>query len=567
MSGHYPTATEFKSMLARLLGPERAFYRVVLIYSMAISLLGLALPISVQLLIDTVANTALIQPVMVIALVLFGLLLVAGVLYALRAYAMELFKRHFYARIASEIALTAMNAKTTFFEEAPRQDLFNRYFDIMTVKKNLPHVLSNGFSLFLQSCIGFLLVSLYHWTLLIFNLALILMLYLIWRLWGWRAICTAFALSEAKYQTAAWLEGLTINQGFFKSGRHVNYALEQTNQLIHQHVDAQSRHFRFRFSQLLSLLLLYALASAVLLGMGGVLVIQGQLSLGQLVAAELIMSAIFAGFPQLATYLGQCYEIAAAVEELSRFKQVPLEPGAEINSTQEVNQAGLQMQRVSYRDSAQAYDFSLSINSGQRLLAKASSADIQQVFTLLLKRHIEPNSGAISLCELDLLHCNPFDLRQHVVVIDRPTLLPISIADYLQLAAPHTSGQRRDDVLNAVGLDQRIAKLPQGIQTMLTSNGWPLYNDEAMRLKLAAAILAQPRLIILSQHFDMVDAAHLNQALDLLCADHSCSVIYFTQRQDLHAIDGYLQLDYHRQQLSRKDHTPRDGSGEPGENA
>lgn len=266
---HYPKPAEFRQLLRELLSPEWGFYKVVIVYSLALSLLTLAVPISVQMLVDTVANTALPRAVMTIAVLLFILLLLAGLLYALRAYVMELFNRRIFTRLSSEIALTAINAKTTYFEEARRHDLFNRFFDIMTLKKNVPHVLINGFSLFLQAVIGFIVVSLYHTYFLIFTIGLVILLYLVWRLWGWRSIISAFALSDAKYATAAWLEGLTINNGFFKSTRHVRYALSQTDAVINHHVDQQEDYFRYQYRQQLSLLFLYALASAVLLGMGG----------------------------------------------------------------------------------------------------------------------------------------------------------------------------------------------------------------------------------------------------------------------------------------------------------
>lgn len=70
---------------------------MVFIYSIGISLLTLSVPIAVQLLIDTVANTGLFRAVLMIALLLSLLLAISAVLYALRDYAMELFKRRIYA--------------------------------------------------------------------------------------------------------------------------------------------------------------------------------------------------------------------------------------------------------------------------------------------------------------------------------------------------------------------------------------------------------------------------------------------------------------------------------------
>ena len=134
MAHHFPDRKEFKEQFFTLLRPEAGFYKVVLVYSLAISLLTLAVPLSVQLLVDTVANIALPRAVFLIASLLFALLFFSGVMYALRTYVMELFSRKIYSRISSEMAMTAMLAESDYFEEHQQADLFNRYFDIITIK-------------------------------------------------------------------------------------------------------------------------------------------------------------------------------------------------------------------------------------------------------------------------------------------------------------------------------------------------------------------------------------------------------------------------------------------------
>ncbi|MDY7097150.1 MAG: ABC transporter ATP-binding protein, partial [Pseudomonadota bacterium] len=71
-----------------ILRPEGNFYWLALVYGVGISLLSLATPISVQMLINTVANTALTTPLIVLTATLFGLLMLFALLYALRIHLM-----------------------------------------------------------------------------------------------------------------------------------------------------------------------------------------------------------------------------------------------------------------------------------------------------------------------------------------------------------------------------------------------------------------------------------------------------------------------------------------------
>lgn len=136
------THQELKTYFGLLLQPDRSFYSLAVVYTVAISLLTLAVPISVQTLISTVANTALLQPVIVLSTMLLALLLLSGLITALRTYVMELFRRRVYSRLSSEIVLRTLNSRNLFFEENDRRSLYNRYFDIMTLQKTIPSLLA-----------------------------------------------------------------------------------------------------------------------------------------------------------------------------------------------------------------------------------------------------------------------------------------------------------------------------------------------------------------------------------------------------------------------------------------
>ncbi len=317
--------SEIYAFLRAILGPEKAFYKLAIIYGIGISLLSLAVPVSVQMLINTVANIGLAAPLVVLASVLFVLLLVSGLLNALRIHLMEIFSRRFYARMVAEISLRTLYAQNPFFADNGKNALFNRYFDIVIIQKSVPYLLIGGFTVLLQALVGFVIVSLYHPLFLVFNITLCLLIWLIWAVWGEKAVRSAIDQSHRKHAVAGWVEDLGASNGYYKSSLHIERALKITDEKTADYIASNKAHFRYSFSQTLAFLLIYAAASAALLGLGGWLTILGELSLGQLVAAELILSAVFFGISQLGVYLASFYDIVAAVEELSHFYAVPQE--------------------------------------------------------------------------------------------------------------------------------------------------------------------------------------------------------------------------------------------------
>lgn len=544
------TARYVLGLVVDTLTPERSFIGLAVIYGLGISFLSLATPIAVQVLINSVGYTGLATPLVVLSLALFGLLMASGLLNALRVHLMELFSRRLYARLTSKIALKALYAQQPFFHDDGRAALFNRYFDIMLVQKSVPVLLIGGFTVLLQAGVGFVLTAFYHPLFLAFNTVVIFLIWLIWILWGASAVKSAVALSDRKHRSASWLQALAASNGFFKSQEHIAWALKRTNEVTADYVESHRRHFRRHYAQTLGFLGLYALASAALLGLGGWLVIQGQLTLGQLVAAELVLAVAFYGVSQLGTYLNYFYDLCAASEELSRLDEIAEEmPGATEHPPME--HAELVFAGVKGLARSQATTLNFKVPSGQTIFARAESHGVQRLFTNLLKRFDNPKGGVLSLGGHDLTSIEVLDLRRLVIVLDRPTVVEMPIRAYLSLARKCATSAEMLEALQTVGLMDAIEDLEDGLDTCMSSTGWPLSISETMRLKLAGALLARPKVLVLNQLFDTVPQEAMHRALAHLrtLPDGGPTVVMFSADRPRMSYDGYLWLGTEEQEL------------------
>ncbi len=532
LAEHFPKKEDFTRQFRRVLGPEASYYRLAILFSAFISLLVLAVPISIQMLIDQVANTALLQPVILLAGTLFALLILSGFFYACREYILELFQRRVFARLASEITLKIVNSPAHYFEQERRDDLINRYFDIMTVKKNLPALLVGMFTILFQSGIGFIVTSLYHPIFLLFNAALLASLFAIWKIWGWQATEQAFQESEAKYDTAGWIEGLSHNSEFFKAGPNGDDAIRKTNRLIERHIDMMKGYFRITFRQMLVLLFLYALASAALLGLGGWLVIIEELSLGQLVAAELILSVIFASFVTLGHLLKDYYELCAAVEELDRISAIPsrLPPRAE-----RIPLGGgcIHIENALVIDGDYRIDLSFDVEAGRSIRLERPSPLERRTLSRLLKGHVHAQSGRVEVDALDVKDWHHQSLNGEVKVIDRPSLPQMPLGDYVQHGHPEVDRAQVYRALGVVGLTERVSGLARGLETIISPTGWPLTVEEMLRLKLAAAIMDAPRLLVLTDIYELVEPEHIMAALEEMRSKRTVTAVAVRRADDL----------------------------------
>ncbi|MDE0879358.1 MAG: hypothetical protein OSB00_11955 [Sphingomonas bacterium] len=181
-----------------------------------------------------------------------------------------------------------------------------------------------------------------------------------------------------------------------------------------------------------------------------------------------------------------------------------------------------------------------------------------RTLALLLKRHLNPTRGLVMVGGTDLGSLDLFGLRSDVVVLDRPTIVDVSIREFLTLAQSNARTDLMLDALAATGLERSIAKLPDGLDTHLSQSGWPLSIGEVMALKLSAALLAQPRVLVLSTLYDLLPIEKVRNVLSRL-RSAGTTVLLSTARPEDIELDGYLWIGPGRQLRETTLHELLDG--------
>lgn len=542
MPTEYRQPFSFFKLVRLILRGERRFYWTATIYGIAISLLTLALPISVQILIEAIANTALVRSVVILSIALFILLALSGVFVALQTYVLEVFERRFLGRITAEITMRLTHSDTAQFDQMNADDLTNRFFEIDIVQKSLPVLLSGGLALVLQTLVGYIVVSSYHPVFFAFSLTHVLLLYLVWRVTHRGAVRTALDLSKAKYDTASWLELLVRHHRDFKSRRGIRFAARESDKVTKQYIDAHKGHFRYSFAQTIGFLALFAIASAALLGIGGWLVILGQLTLGQLVAAELILGAIFAGLSRFSYYLEVYYHTHVALYKLAGFFELLLEDPSRHHAVHQWSPT-VRFNHAEITFPAKTYVIDAEFSAGSSTLVAPENVGLANVFIDMLTRMRTPEQGHILLGEHDLADFNAHELRENVFVIAGGHAYESTITEYLRFANPELSLASIRELLDVVSLGHIVSDLETKLDTVLATNGFPLTYAEVIRLKIARALAAAPRVLIFSSDCDVLRPEHRQRIFDYIDQLENTTFIYLSYRLDMEGFDNYLALE------------------------
>ncbi len=493
-----PTGVELWRLILK---PEKNFYFITVTYACGISLLSLAIPISVQVLVNTVTFAMLLQPLVVVSLLLLALLVFSGVLRGLQDYTIEIFQRHFYARFAWKISERLLNVKDSSLREVYRGDLVNRYFEIVTVQKKMAKLLVDGISLVLQTLVGMLLLAFYHPYFLAFDILLVILLSLVWILYGQKALDTAIYESKAKYKMAAWLEQVADLNKFFKSESCKDHARKRSQKGIDFYLEKRQAHFHFLFRQIIFLLVIYALLSALILGLGGFLVMKGQLTLGQLVAAEIVVAVILSGFAKAGGYLESIYDLHAGQDKLADFLTLELEDDKDTLDFNPEDGPSLSLDDISYQRYNTRYNFNHSFQEKKNTLLTFDYDSTQRIFLQLIHEDIEPTKGKIKLGNFDIKTLAPGFVRDNIYVISKPGVFEGTISENITFGLDNIHPAEVNDVMEWVELDETISSCEDGVNTLL----WPKSNKvdwfDMIKIEVCRAMLRKPQWVVMASLF------------------------------------------------------------------
>ncbi|MEO8663166.1 MAG: ATP-binding cassette domain-containing protein, partial [Bryobacteraceae bacterium] len=404
---------------------------VAVVYSAAIGLMTLVVPIATQSLVNTVAFGTLLQPLVVLTLLVFLGLCFATLLQGFRTWIVEIIQRRFFVRVAGDVAHRVLRARPEAFDGGHGPEVVNRFLEVVTVQKSAAMLLIDGLSILMQTVIGMILLAVYHPWLLAFDVLLLASIAIVLFPMGSGAVATSIQESKAKYELMAWLEELARHPLTFKSVNGTSLALVTTNTLTSHWLKYRSRHFRILLRQIVGSFILQAAASSVLLGVGGWLVIQRQLTLGQLIAAEIVVALVVSGFTKFGKTLEVFYDMLAAVDKLGYLTDLPLEnTGVE---PLPANSAGI---AVSLRNVGLGYahnprvleGLTWEIPAGARVGLRGNSGGGKSTLVNMLYGLRSPESGVVELDGVDLRDIRLNDVRSQVSLVRENEIFQGSIA-------------------------------------------------------------------------------------------------------------------------------------------
>jgi len=516
------------SPIARFFGlmrPEASDIATILIFSLVTGLLYLALPLAINGVVGNLAfgtqSTPFQQALIFITLALTGCLVLSAIIRGLQYVVAEHIQRRIFVRLAADLAWRLPRVRTRAFDGVHAPEMVNRFLDVVTVQKSSAMLLLNGINIVVGAVVGLLVLGFYHPFLLAYMIVILCGLTFVVYVLGRGAIASSLAESRSKYAAVGWLEEVARYPRLFKGPSGLALAGARTDELARNYLEARAWHFRVLMRQIVGLLTLEVLATAALLIVGGGLVLSQQLTLGQLVASELIVSAVVASFAKLGKQFEAWYDALAAVDKLGHLVDFETErEGGEIPAGDPAG-VSIEVRQVSFAYSGAREilgGLSFRVPAGARLALAGPQGSGCSTLIDLVAAMREPTAGNILVDGLDLRSWDLEAYRCQVMVLRSQDILSATLIDNLRLGRPDITLGQVQAALQEVGLLADVLALPEGLETKLVTGGLPLSSRQRNRLLIARALLHRPRLLVVDEFLDGMDPENTTHLVDLVMA-------------------------------------------------
>ena len=521
-----------------LLRLERRLLALVVSYSLAIGLFALIVPLTVQELTNTFAFA--IQPVTIVTLagVMIAALLFVGAFRSLQYYAVEVLERRLFARVAIGMAQQIPHLQVLGFK--PRYA--NHFMETVFMQRALSVLLVDLINVVVGGAVGMTILVFYHPYFLLYN-ALLLAGFGIVFLLSHGGLKATIEMSHAKYDTLHWMQEISYNLLHFKATDSRAILMQRTDELVGKYVERRQTRFGILIRQYLGSVGWQAIAHGGLIATAAWLLSIGQLTLGQLVAAEVVVSGLLASFDEVVKRMGHIFYFMTGLSELDFVLSLPKDQESSGLSVP-LPDPTVHGIRLTCKDLTVHHPgvpaiferFNVEVTPGEKIGIYASSTVAKTALARVLGGLEAPTNGLIRYNGVDLRHIDMSAINRcrGFMIDSQLTLFEGTIEDNIVLGRSYIPYSDVRWALRFAELEEDVDALPQGLKTHIRAPGKILAPTHIMRILLARAVLARPQIMIFDGTLHTLQPVLRETLLRRLCSkDEPWSVIFVSNDPNL----------------------------------
>ncbi len=506
-----------------LLKPDNKEIYQVYTYAFFKGVIALSLPIGIQFIINLIqGGTVSASWMILVAIVAFGTAM-GGYLQLMQMRITEIIQQKIFARAAFDFTYRIPKIK---FEEIYKHyapELMNRFFEVLTIQKSLPKLIIDFSTAVLQIVFGLLLLSIYHPFFIIFSMFLVIIVFLIIKFTVNRGLRTSLEESKYKYSVVSWLEELARAKDSFKLAGNTNLAELKTDERVTGYLDSRESHYKILKIQYILLVLFKVFVVLGLLVVGGLLVLDQQMNIGQFVAAEIIILLVIDSSEKIIINLSVVFDILTSVEKLGQVTDLELDDNTSKSSVKNliVDPINVEIKNLSFtypgRSKTVLKNISYNFESNGSYCISGKNGSGKSTLIHLISGLYQPQTGNICMNNLPVGNYAINDLYKVLGNgLSEETIFEGTFIENIALGRDFITIEDVQWAIEKALLSDYVKSLPKGLDTPIESSGQTLSKSIIQRIIIARSIVNKPKLLLLENHIDFLEEIDKKKIIDFL---------------------------------------------------
>lgn len=501
-----------------LLELERKDIFQISYYAIFEGIVALSLPIGIQSIINLLQGAQISASwIVLIILVTLGVVF-SGVLKLMQMRIIETIQQRIFTRASFELSYRFPKIKMKELRNYYLPELANRFFDTLTIQKGLSKILIDVPSAFLQIIFALLLLSFYHPFFIIFGLLLIFLIYIVFKFTAQIGLETSLKESKNKYKVVHWLQEVSRAVISFKLSGRTTLAMQKSDKLVNDYLISRENHFKILMLQYTQMIGFKVLVTGGLLLIGGFLVLDQRMNIGQFVAAEIIIILVINSVEKLILGLESFYDVLTSIEKLGQVvdKTIEGQTGEKITGNLKISIDDVTFS-VPNRSHPVLKNVSLEINPKDRILLEGESVSSKSSLLRLIPGLIEPESGHVYVNDLSI---NSLKIKDYRATLGISFLTQTPFEGTIRENIIFNNNDISDDeiykIFAVVGLTEFLKLQPKGLNTIIKPDAQQIAYTINKKIILARAIAKKPKLLVLEEPIDQLKPKEIIRIIDYL---------------------------------------------------
>ncbi|MGK0391175.1 MAG: ABC-type bacteriocin/lantibiotic exporter with double-glycine peptidase domain [Maribacter sp.] len=492
-----PPIKRFWSLLKQYKFEIRQIYT----YAVFIGIVNLTLPLGIQAIINYIQTGELTSSwIVLVCFVLVGIA-ITGMLQVLQIRSVENIQQDLFARSGFEFAYRIPKINFLQLDKIHAPELVNRFFDTLTIQKGLPKILIDFSLAAFQIIFGLILLAVYSPYFIILGFSLVFILWLIFRITGPKGLQTSLKESKHKYRLAHWLEEIARVNRSFKMSSFNKFHLHKTDDIVGDYLVSREKHFQVLINQFKLFIAFKVLLAAGLLLLGGYLVFQERMNLGQFVAAEIIIILIINSVEKVLRVIDTIYDVLTALEKIGYVTDLKLDENtgiALVDTSKPLSVKAVDMQfGFPDEDHKKINNLSFEIPSASKVLLIGKSGSGKSLLLQILSGVHTIQDGELYINKIPFVNYNREKLYNSLGV-SFPTnqIFEGTLRENIVMGRD-INRKVLSDISEMLKLDQYFVHQHKGIDSFVDSGGRRLPRSIIQKILIARIIVSEPKLLLM----------------------------------------------------------------------